>query len=91
MEDSAGANGERSIELSGRIVLECKRCGERVILLGCAEDWHQEGRTSIGCSGCGEELNLPRDQADEAALAVKDLLRNGIRRGPSAAPPDAAH
>ena len=90
MEDSAGANGERSIELSGRIVLECKKCGERVILLGRAEDWHQEGRTSIGCSGCGEELNLPRDQADEAALAVKDLLRNGIRRGTSA-PPDAAH
>ena len=89
MEDSAGVNGERSIELSGRIVLECKRCGERVILLGRAEDWHQEGRTSIGCRGCGEELNLPVDQADEAALAVKDLLRNGIRRGPSA-PPDAA-
>ena len=90
MEDSAGANGERSIELSGRIVLECKSCGERVILLGRAEDWHQEGRTSIRCSGCGEELNPPVDDADEAALAVKDLLRNGIRRGTSA-PPDAAH
>ena len=89
MEDNAGANGERSIELSGRIVLECKGCGERVILLGRAEEWHQEGRTSIGCIGCGEELNLPVDDADEAALAVKDLLRNGIRRGTSSLPDGA--
>ncbi len=89
MEDSAGANGERSIELSGRIVLECKKCGERVILLGRAEDWHQEGGTSIGCSGCGEKLNLSVDHADEAALAVKDLLRNGIRRGTSSLPDGA--
>ena len=46
------------IETSGRIVLRCEGCGEKLVLLGSEEDWRSEGRTSFGCGGCGEELTL---------------------------------
>ncbi len=34
---------ERTLECSGRIVLDCQ-CGDRLILLGQEEDWRSEGR-----------------------------------------------
>ena len=46
------------IQTSGGLILECGRCGERLVLLGPEEDWRSEGRTSFGCGGCGEGLSL---------------------------------
>ena len=67
---------EHFVLCSERIVLECKRCDERLILLGLEEDWRSE-RTDFECQ-CGESLTLA-DRADEEALAVKRLLRGTIR------------
>ncbi len=47
---------ERTVECSGRIVLECKKCWENTILLGLEEDWRSE-RTDFACP-CGENLTL---------------------------------
>ncbi len=65
------------IECSGQIVLDCG-CGEKLLLLGREEDWHQEGRTAFDCA-CGRQLTLPRHHADEVALRVKELLRRTSR------------
>lgn len=52
------------VDCSGRLVLECKRGGEHLVLLGLLEDWRSE-RTSFECA-CGESLTLA-DRRDEEA------------------------
>jgi hypothetical protein len=54
-----GADGlALEIEASGALALRCGRCGERVELLGCEDDWlDREGRT-FPCAGCGRGLAL---------------------------------
>ena len=47
----------REVEASGRVVLSCRSCGERTILLGRPGDWHREGRETFGCE-CGREVTL---------------------------------
>ena len=40
-----------------RIVLECYRCGEMVIVLGCEEDWYTDGSIFFECQ-CGQRLTI---------------------------------
>jgi hypothetical protein len=47
---------QRSVLCSGRIVLECANCEERLVLLGCEEDWLST-RTVFECE-CGQSLSL---------------------------------
>jgi hypothetical protein len=61
------------LEVSGRIVLGCESCGERVVLLGREDDWYSEGRTVFEC-GCGARLALA-DRLGEEDLALAELLR----------------
>ena len=61
------------LEVSGRIVLGCKSCGERVVLLGREDDWYLEGRTIFECE-CGAKLALT-DRVGEANLALAELMR----------------
>ena len=61
------------LEVSGRIVLGCGSCGERVVLLGREDDWHSEGRTVFECE-CGTRLTLA-DRVGEGDLAFTELLR----------------
>ncbi len=58
---------ERFVLCSEHIVLECHRCGERLILLGRENDWHWEGRTVFECE-CGEGLTLADRIYEEAAV-----------------------
>lgn len=73
------AESERFIECSGRIVLECNRCGEALILLGRKEDWQSE-RTFFECH-CGQTLTL-MNRRDEGILTpeedrtARELLRS---------------
>lgn len=48
----------REIEASGCVVLKCRSCEERTVLLGGADDWHREGRATFSCGGCGSEVTL---------------------------------
>jgi hypothetical protein len=64
---------DRFVLCSERIILECKRCGERLVLLGFEDDWFSEGRTAFGCE-CGEMLTFV-DRLDEEALDTTALLR----------------
>jgi hypothetical protein len=59
--------------VSGRIVLGCGSCGERVVLLGREDDWHSEGRTVFACE-CGARLTLA-DRLEEEDLDFAELLR----------------
>ncbi len=44
----------REIEASGRVVVACRSCGERVVLLGRPGDWHrQDGARGLGASAGG--------------------------------------
>jgi hypothetical protein len=61
------------LEVSGRIVLGCGSCGERVVLLGREDDWHSEGRTVFACE-CGAKLALA-DRVGEGDLDFTELLR----------------
>jgi hypothetical protein len=61
------------LEVSGRIVLGCGSCGERVVLLGREDDWHSEGRTVFACE-CGARLTLA-DRLEEEDLDFAELLR----------------
>ncbi len=61
------------LEVSGRIVLGCGSCGERVMLLGREDDWYSEGRTVFAC-GCGARLTLA-DRVEEGDLDFAELLR----------------
>ena len=70
---------EWTVDHSGRIILRCKKCAQRLILLGLEEDWISEGRTEFECK-CGKWLALGRDRSyeegheHEADLGVRDLL-----------------
>ena len=61
------------LEVSGRIVLGCGSCGERMVLLGREDDWYSEGRTVFACE-CGARLTLA-DRVDEGGLDFAELLR----------------
>ena len=61
----------REIEASGRMILACRWCGERTVLLGRTDDWYREGREAFACE-CGKELTLA-DRAGELHLDVPDL------------------
>lgn len=65
---------ENFVVCSERIVLECKGCGEKLILLGLEDDWRSE-QTIFECE-CGENPSL-EDRTDEEALAIRDLLQGG--------------
>jgi hypothetical protein len=67
------SESDRFVVCSERIVLECNKCGERLILLGFESDWHSEGRTTFEC-GCGERLTLA-DRVDEETARLNALLR----------------
>ena len=67
---------DNSITCSGRIILDCKRCGDSLLLLGLEEDWRSEG-THFECR-CGAKLTLA-DRRDKEALAIEKLLRDSIR------------
>ena len=67
---------EHTVECSGRIVLECKKCGENTILLGLEEDWVSE-RTDFTCA-CGQNLTLA-DREREEVRSVRRLLRGTTR------------
>lgn len=55
------------LEVSDRIVLGCRTCGERVVLLGRVDDWYSEGRRSFACE-CGTKLTLA-DRVRETGLS----------------------
>jgi hypothetical protein len=61
------------LEVSGRIVLGCGSCGERVVLLGREDDWYSEGRTVFACE-CRARLTLA-DRVEEGDLDFAELLR----------------
>ena len=68
---------ERSIECSGRIVLDCT-CGERVVLLGQEDDWYREKRLTFACE-CGESLTLA-NRINESAWLNPRLSKNAFLR-----------
>ncbi len=39
------------------IVLECHQCGEKIVVLGCEEDWYADGSISFECQ-CGQRLTI---------------------------------
>ena len=61
------------LEVSGRIVLGCGSCGERVVLLGREDDWYSEGRTVFACE-CGGRVSIA-DSIEEGDLDFAELLR----------------
>ena len=54
--------GITRVEVSGRLALACRGCGEFIVLLGRERDWYEpsvDGRPrSFVCSGCGAHLTL---------------------------------
>lgn len=52
---------------SEQIVLRCKRCGEKTVLLGLEEDWRS--RHPVFRCECGQRLTLD-GLADEEVLAA---------------------
>ena len=68
----SSSESDHSVTCSGRIVLECKKCRERLILLGLEDDWRSE-RSAFECE-CGERLTFA-DRSDGEALAIGELLR----------------
>lgn len=67
----------REIEASGCVVLACRSCEERMVLLGGADDWHREGRETFECGGCGRELALAEREVEARSDAA------GLAPGPS--------
>ena len=63
------------IRASGRVVLACRGCGERLLLLGQEDDWAGEGRLAFRCAGCGGEVGL-------AARVKEAASEEGGGRGP---------
>ena len=49
---------ESFVDCSKSIVIDCSRCGEKLLLLGRESDWATEGRTAFECGGCGKKLSL---------------------------------
>jgi hypothetical protein len=66
---------DNAVECSGRMVLECDGCGERLILLGLKEDWISEQRTNFECQ-CGQSLTLA-DRLDEDVVQEFRKLMQG--------------
>ena len=66
----------REIEATGSVVLACRSCEERTVLLGSTDDWQREGRVTFSCGGCGRELTL----ADRVVEASPDAA--GMTPGP---------
>jgi hypothetical protein len=79
---SSEPGSEHSVEASGRIVLECSRCGEELLLLGLEEDWPKEHRDAFECA-CGKTVTLA-DRVDGTAYAIKALLKGSIKARPGA-------
>jgi hypothetical protein len=73
-----GDGEERSVEVSGHIVLECGGCGKHLFLLGREEDWPKEHRDAFDCRGCGKTVTLAH-RVDSTAHTIKELLRSTIR------------
>jgi hypothetical protein len=75
---------EWTVDYSGKIILECKKCGEHLTLLGLEEDWLSEGRTEFECN-CGKWLTLGRDRSykenHEAAVGVRGVVPSIQNRG----------
>ena len=70
---------ERLVECSGRVVLECDKCGEELILLGHEKDW-RSGSTSFECH-CGQTLTLVNRRDRDAALTPEeDRTARGLLR-----------
>ncbi len=65
--DCTSEQEERSVLCSGRIILECANCEERLVLLGREEDWLST-RTIFECE-CGQSLSLAGNRiAEETPL-----------------------
>lgn len=45
-------------EASRRVLLACRGCAERLVLLGLEIDWRKEGRSTFTCGGCGTLLTF---------------------------------
>jgi hypothetical protein len=60
------------LELSDHIVLRCRVCGDRVVLLGREDDWYSEGRSSFACE-CGAKLTLA-DRVGDMEFSVARLM-----------------
>ena len=54
--------GITRVEVSGRLALACRGCGEIILFLGRERDWYESGADvrlrSFVCSGCGARLTL---------------------------------
>ena len=59
----------KEVEASGHVVLECRSCKERVVLLGRPGDWHRQGGVRLGCE-CGREVTLADRISGEVNLDV---------------------
>jgi hypothetical protein len=59
---------DRYVDCSGRLVLECRKCGEELIRLGLIDDWSLEHTTNFECE-CGESLTLA-DRRNEETSAI---------------------
>src|SRR5215210_4679333 len=64
---SEGGDKAREIEASGCVLLACRSCKERTLLLGATGDWYGMGRTSFVCAGCGREMTLADRGVGEGA------------------------
>ncbi len=42
----------------GYVLLACRGCAERVVLLGREDGWREEGRPTFACGGCGRVLTF---------------------------------
>ena len=59
VEEAATRGGAfKEFEASRRILLACRGCAERLVLLGREIDWREEGRSTFTCCGCGTVLTF---------------------------------
>ena len=59
----------REVRVSGRVVLSCRACGERTVLLGRPGDWLRQGGVRFRCE-YGPEVTLADRVAGEGNLDV---------------------
>lgn len=71
------------LESSGRIVLACRGCGERVVLLGREDDWYGDGYPAFRCSGCGERVTLADRSVRDDEAWYSYWVGAPFRRGPA--------
>jgi hypothetical protein len=54
--------GITRVEVSGRLALACRGCGELILIVGRERGWYESGTDgrlrSFVCSGCGTHLTL---------------------------------